>query len=138
MLMASGSLDVNSLSDCSSLVRRAMEEIRSLLRAKGTPAIKRLAGSSEERLYPVLDSHCHLDRYPDPAAIGREAESKNAFVIAMTNLPSHFIMGLPHARQLKRVRLALGLHPLAVDNHEKELPGWRRCSTRLRLSERWA
>lgn len=69
----------------------------------------------------MLDSHCHLDRYPDPVAVGRDASARDTFVVAMTNLPSHFVMGLPHARPLKGVRLALGLHPLAVDDHEKEL-----------------
>src|SRR4051794_29887295 len=70
----------------------------------------------------MLDSHCHLDRYPDPFAVAREAERRDTFVVAVTNLPSHFALGLPHARNLKRVRLALGLHPLAVAEHEKELP----------------
>lgn len=46
MLMASGSLDTNCLSAYAALVGRAMGEIRNLLRAKGTPDIKRLAGVS--------------------------------------------------------------------------------------------
>jgi TatD DNase family protein len=70
----------------------------------------------------MLDSHCHLDRYRDPLAIAREAESRDTFVIAVTNLPSHFATGLPHARSFRRVRLALGLHPLAVADHEQEIP----------------
>jgi len=70
----------------------------------------------------MLDSHCHLDRYSDPPAIAREAEQRDTFIVAVTNLPSHFAIGLPHARAFKRVRLALGLHPLAVADHEKELP----------------
>jgi hypothetical protein len=43
-LMASGSLDISSLMDYSSLVQRAMDEIRTLLRAKGTVPIQRAAG----------------------------------------------------------------------------------------------
>jgi TatD DNase family protein len=70
----------------------------------------------------MLDSHCHLDRYEDPVAVAREADARNTFVVAVTNLPSHFAAGLSHTRSLKRVRLALGLHPLAVADHEKELP----------------
>lgn len=43
-LMASGPLDVSSLTNHASLVQRAMDEIRKLLRAKGTATIKRAAG----------------------------------------------------------------------------------------------
>ena len=43
-LMASGPLDIRRLTGCASLVQRAMDEIRNLLRAKGTVAIQRAAG----------------------------------------------------------------------------------------------
>lgn len=43
-LMASGPLDISRLMDYSSLVQRAMDEIRNLLRAKGTAPIQRAAG----------------------------------------------------------------------------------------------
>jgi TatD DNase family protein len=69
----------------------------------------------------MLDSHCHLDRYPDPMATARLAAERGVFTIAMTNLPSHFRIGLPRARSLKRVRLSLGLHPLAAAEHVSEL-----------------
>jgi TatD DNase family protein len=68
----------------------------------------------------MLDSHCHLDRYKDPLAIARQASQQGVFVIAVTNLPSHFATGLPHVRAMSRVRLALGLHPLAAKDHTKE------------------
>jgi len=68
----------------------------------------------------MLDSHCHLDRYKDPRAIARKASQQNIFIIAVTNLPSHFVTGLPHVKAMPRVRLALGLHPLAANDHEKE------------------
>jgi hypothetical protein len=44
MLMASGRLEVSRLSSYADMVRRTMEEIRSLLRDKGNREIKRLAG----------------------------------------------------------------------------------------------
>src|SRR5690606_14651517 len=45
----------------------------------------------------------------------------------VTNLPSHFEMGLPHIRGLKHVRLALGLHPLFAERHtEEELQSFNR------------
>lgn len=68
----------------------------------------------------MLDCHCHLDRYKDPHAIASKALQQGVFVIAVTNLPSHFAAGLPHAKTMPRVRLALGLHPLAAGDHEKE------------------
>lgn len=73
----------------------------------------------------VLDAHCHLDRYPDPLLVATEAATRGVFIVAVTNLPSHFIAGLAPARNLKRVRLALGLHPLAVGESEHEIPHFR-------------
>ncbi len=68
----------------------------------------------------MLDAHCHLDRYKDPQAIARKASQLGVFIIAVTNLPSHFAAGLPHVKSMPRVRLALGLHPLAANDHERE------------------
>lgn len=69
----------------------------------------------------MLDCHCHLDRYANPVAIAAEAAERTAFIVAVTNLPSHFEQGLPHVRKLNRVRLSLGLHPLAAEQHAREL-----------------
>lgn len=44
LLIANGSLDISKLHDYGDVVRRAMDEIRCLLRDKGTSDIKRLAG----------------------------------------------------------------------------------------------
>jgi TatD DNase family protein len=69
----------------------------------------------------MLDSHCHLDRYGDAHSVAQTAARKGVFTIAVTNLPSHFRAGLPHVSKLARVRLALGLHPLAATEHSGEL-----------------
>ena len=68
----------------------------------------------------MLDAHSHLDRYKNPNTIAVAAAEHGVFTIAVTDLPSHFLVGLPHVRNLPRVRLALGLHPLASANHEHE------------------
>lgn len=60
-----------------------------------------------------------------PNAIAEEAARRDVFVVAVTHLPSHFEMGLGHARRLRSVRLALGLHPLAVESHARELGQFR-------------
>jgi TatD DNase family protein len=69
----------------------------------------------------MLDSHCHLDRYPDAPAVAARANREGVFVIAVTNLPSHFKIGMPHVAKFPRMRLALGLHPLTVLEHPSEL-----------------
>jgi TatD DNase family protein len=69
----------------------------------------------------MLDSHCHLDRYQDAQAVAAEAARRGVFTIAVTNLPSHFRAGVPHMRRFAKVRLALGLHPLAAAEHAREM-----------------
>jgi TatD DNase family protein len=75
----------------------------------------------------MLDSHCHLDRFQHPETVAAQAAGRGVFIVAMTNLPSHFEVGLQHARQLKRVRLSLGLHPLAAADHAREIPAFETC-----------
>lgn len=70
----------------------------------------------------IIDTHCHVDLYKNPHEILRECETNHITVLAVTNLPSHFEMGYPHVLPFKRVRLALGLHPLNAIEHEKEFP----------------
>lgn len=73
----------------------------------------------------MLDAHCHLDRYPDPLAVAADARARGVFVVAVTNLPSHFVAGKAPTRGLQGVRLALGLHPLAVGANEHEIASFR-------------
>lgn len=75
----------------------------------------------------MIDAHCHLNLYRDPLKVAREAERQNVLTVAVTNLPSHFVAGRPHVRELRKVRLALGLHPLLTDRHNPdELRGFER------------
>lgn len=69
----------------------------------------------------MLDAHCHIDRYKSPNKIALDADKRGVFTIAMTNLPSHFLAGLPHVQNIKRIRLALGMHPLVASHHMQEL-----------------
>ena len=70
----------------------------------------------------IIDTHCHLDLYERPELIVKECEEQNILTIEVTNLPSHFEIGFPHVQFCKKVRLALGMHPLYAHNHEKEFP----------------
>ena len=75
----------------------------------------------------MLDTHCHLDLYPDPSRTALNAESSGVFVVCVTNTPSAFLAARPHVRQFRNVRLALGLHPLSADLHtDDELSQFRK------------
>ena len=68
----------------------------------------------------IIDTHCHIDLYPNPKKVLQDCVNANITVLAMTNLPSHFEMGYTHFQSLKKIRLALGMHPLMADSHKKE------------------
>lgn len=70
----------------------------------------------------IIDTHCHFDMMSQPEAYIRQKEQAGDIVIGMTNLPSHFEMGLPHVKRYKYIRLALGLHPLLASENKNELP----------------
>jgi len=68
----------------------------------------------------MIDVHCHFDQVKYPEGYISNNENKRIVTIGMTNLPSHFQMGVNHIRQYKFIRLALGLHPLLANQHKNE------------------
>lgn len=68
----------------------------------------------------MIDTHCHIDLYENPQAVVEESERLNIITIAVTLLPSHFEEGYPFISHCKKVRLALGMHPLKSEFHETE------------------
>jgi len=74
----------------------------------------------------MIDTHCHIDLYKNPIKIIQDCEKSGITVLGMTNLPSHFEMGYPHVIPYKKIRLALGMHPLYVEQHENEYPAFLR------------
>ena len=70
----------------------------------------------------MIDTHCHFDMMPNPETYIRERERQGDIVIGMTNAPSHFQMGYQHVKNFKRIRLALGFHPLLAHELQDELP----------------
>lgn len=70
----------------------------------------------------MIDTHCHFDMMPNPETYIRERERLGDIVIGMTNAPSHFQMGYQHIKKFKRIRLALGFHPLLAHELQDELP----------------
>jgi TatD DNase family protein len=72
----------------------------------------------------LVDTHCHLDLYPDPASVVAESERNAVYTIAVTNAPSVFDRNCAIVGASSRyVRVALGLHPeLAAErSHELQL-----------------
>ena len=70
----------------------------------------------------IIDTHCHIDLYKNPKEVLKECEKAGITVLAMTNLPSHFAMGYTHVLPYKKIRLALGMHPLYAKYHNQEFP----------------
>jgi len=75
----------------------------------------------------MIDTHCHVDLYSNPFEIINQCEREGIVTIGMTNLPSHFEMGYPHVMNCKKVRLALGLHPLYAKQHSEEFDLFLKC-----------
>lgn len=69
----------------------------------------------------IIDTHCHFDMMSNPERYIQEKEQSGEIVIGMTNLPSHFAMGSFKVRPYKHIRLALGLHPLLVEENANEV-----------------
>lgn len=78
----------------------------------------------------MLDTHCHIDLYPNPLVIARQAGKRGIITIAVTNLPSHFEMGQPHLRDFRQIRPALGLHPLMAEHHMREREKFKKMFSR--------
>jgi TatD DNase family protein len=73
-----------------------------------------------------VDFHCHLDLYPDPVQVAREAEQNGVRTLAVTTTPRAWPREREMFAHLKLVRLALGLHPELVDQHAGEITLWER------------
>ena len=74
--------------------------------------------ATHSRTVPVsvtryLDTHCHLDLFDDPSKALDAAP--DTVVVAVTELPSRFRLLEARFRRDRRVRVALGLHPLRAD-----------------------
>ena len=75
--------------------------------------------------FALIDAHCHIDLYPDPAGIAREAETERIYTIAVTNAPSVFSHTARLCAGSKFLRPAIGLHPELVASHGQELALFR-------------
>jgi TatD DNase family protein len=68
----------------------------------------------------MYDTHCHLDLYPDPYQVASATEMAGVTTIAVTNLPSAYFAAKPHMHRFRSLKLAIGLHPLLVNEHSSQ------------------
>ncbi len=67
-----------------------------------------------------MDSHCHIDLYPDPAGVITEISERGIEVIAVTNAPSVFDSCRVLVSGCPSIRPAVGLHPQLAQSHAHE------------------
>lgn len=69
----------------------------------------------------IIDMHCHYDMIPNPESYLAQHEIEGDIIIGMTNIPSHFEIGMPHVRKYRNIRLSLGFHPQLAEENQSEL-----------------
>lgn len=69
----------------------------------------------------MIDTHCHLDLYPKPSEVIREAVKRGVYVIAVTTTPLAWEGNLRLVGEASRIRVAVGLHPELVAQRENEV-----------------
>ena len=69
----------------------------------------------------MIDTHCHIDLYPNPGRVIAEADKRGTYVIAVTTTPKAFLGNLRLTEGRKRIRVAVGLHPELVAERHREV-----------------
>jgi TatD DNase family protein len=68
-----------------------------------------------------VDFHCHLDLYPDHAALIAECDRERVATLAVTTTPKAWPRNRELVASSGHVRVALGLHPQLVAEREAEI-----------------
>lgn len=69
----------------------------------------------------MIDAHCHLDLYPDPMAVAREATTHGVFVVSVTTTPAAWRGTKKLAAGNDSIVTALGMHPQLVATRAKDM-----------------
>lgn len=69
----------------------------------------------------VVDFHCHLDLYENPALAARRAHELGAYILSVTTTPSAWAGTNALAQGYGRIRTSLGLHPQVAGSRIAEL-----------------
>lgn len=70
----------------------------------------------------MIDFHCHLDLYQDPAKVVAECVARGLYVLSVTTTPSAWPGTSALAGDAPRIRTGLGLHPQIAHERQFELP----------------
>jgi TatD DNase family protein len=70
----------------------------------------------------LIDFHCHLDLYSDPAAIAAKAENAQIYVLSVTTTPKSWRKTAALAMGKTYIRTSLGFHPQLAHERSDELP----------------
>lgn len=71
---------------------------------------------------PLVDMHCHLDLYPEPAKEVARIAGLKAYVLSVTTTPKAWRVTSGLSAAVPRIRTALGLHPQLAKSRKSELP----------------
>jgi len=74
----------------------------------------------------LIDFHCHLDLYPDHAAVVAECERKRVHTLTVTTTPKAWPHNYNLAVKTRYVLAALGIHPQLVAERAGELALWEK------------
>lgn len=80
----------------------------------------------------LIDCHCHLDLYPDPHLVTREAIERGVYVLSVTTTPTAFEKTAALAKAGSRIQTALGLHPELAVQRRGELALFDRLLSKTR------
>jgi TatD DNase family protein len=69
----------------------------------------------------VIDFHCHLDLYKDPASVIQRAVQQGVYVLSVTTTPKAWPGTARLAKGHPRIQTALGLHPQVAHERADEL-----------------
>lgn len=67
----------------------------------------------------MIDFHCHIDLYPDPADVARRCAERGIYALSVTTTPSAWTVTASLAGP--RTQTALGLHPQLAAERKPEL-----------------
>ncbi|ALC14664.1 Qat anti-phage system TatD family nuclease QatD [Sphingopyxis sp. 113P3] len=80
----------------------------------------------------LVDFHCHLDLYPDHAAVVERCERDGIFTLSVTTTPKAWFRNHELTSATRHVRTALGLHPQLVASRATEIGLWEDLLPRTR------
>lgn len=75
----------------------------------------------------LIDTHVHIDFYPNPLEIAQQYESRKIYTLFVTNLPELYKKHYERFSKYKYIRLCLGYHPQIVLEYDLNKALFREC-----------